>query len=610
MRKQPKSPNAHGWRSVYNEFIAKFEIDSKEFGRTALDLWGTQLFVLDEIAVGMDEGIRFFVVPKGRQYGVTTAIIPLDVLWMLMHPGIEGAFIGHKQDVIEVCRAQVNDIQIRLPESYKVKLKTNNKERLEWEFRDGTISTLNLLVAGTTERRTDLAKGHGLTLIHGSECGEWGSETAFNSLLASLAEQNPNRLYIFESTGEGANNLFARLTRKSLDHPARKVIFPPWWLQDLYRLDKRSKLYRHYMANPTLSDEEQEIVHAAKRRGYELGLDQIAWYRKKTDEQTTTQDMRKNYPTVIEDCFQLGGDAFIPAKPLRLAKESAEAKTFEAFQVSVGDNISTMKITSRGLCVDEEDGHARGCDLRVWDTPKPRGVYSIAVEPSESADKVASVQVLRCFSDSVEQVAEFAAYGIEPYHLAWVTAYLAGWYKNCWVNVDLGDGGRAVFREMQNLRNQVSLGAIGGGDIFGAMIFYLYNRIDNVSGASRTWNWEWNTNTTLEAFADFKGSFLTNRLLIHSVPLTEEMTTLVDEGNHIGGDDGADDSRCSAMCIAIRTWVDHVRLGMIGEKRTRESEMSRDAGSAPATFLENIVNSFVRRNERAVRDENNAGWRR
>lgn len=610
MQKSKAKPKQDGWRAVYDDFIEKFEIDSKEFGRTQLALWGTQTYVLDEIAKGIDEGIRFFIIPKGRQYGITTCLIPLDVLWMLTHPGIEGAFIGHKADVIEVARGQINDIQNRLPESHRVKIKTNNKDRVEWEFKDGTVSTLNMLVAGTTERKTDLAKGHGMTIIHGSECGEWGSETAFNSLLASLAEQNPSRLYIFESTGEGSNNLFARLTRRSMDHPARKVIFPPWFIHDLYKLDKRSKLFHHYMANPQPSDEENEIIKAAKDWGHDLTTGELAWYRKKSDEQTNAQDMRKNYPTVIEDCFQLGGAAFIPHKPLRAAKDAAERTEFDAYRVNAGAEVSTMQITKLGRAIDEEDGHARGADLRVWQDPKPRGIYCIAVECDDQTDGACAIEVLRCFSDTIEQVAEFAGVGVEPYHLAWIASYLAGWYKNSWVNVDLADGGRALFREMQNLRNQVALGAIGdNSDIFGSMIFYLYNRIDNVSGASRTWNWEWNANTTLEAFADFKGSFLTNRLLIRSVPLTEEMATIISEDNHIGGDDGCDDARSRAMCIGIRTWVDHVRLGMIGNKQTRETELTKDIGAADATFLENVVNNFIKRGE-AQLVGNQDSWRR
>lgn len=607
MPPRKKQPKQAGWRAVYNDFTEKFEIDSKEFGRTTLKLWGTQRYVLDEIASGMDDGIRFFVVPKGRQYGITTCIIPLDVLWYLTHPGIEGAFIGHKQDVIEVCRAQVNDIQNRLPESHRVKMKTNNKDRIEWEFRDGTISTMNLLVAGTTERKTDLAKGHGLTIIHGSECGEWGSETAFNSLLASLAEQNANRLYIFESTGEGSNNLFARLVRKSLDHPARKVIFPAWWLHDLYRLDRTSDLFRHYMANPEPTDEELDIIEAAKESGHKLTQTELAWYRKKSDEQTTAEDMRKNYPTVIEDCFQLGGAAFIPHKPLNYAKTKSLAASFTAYQIHFGSDITTMRIEPLGEALDEADGHVRGANLRVWEAPKPNGRYAIGVNPQDTEGATRSIQVVRCYSDCVEQVAEFASDDVDVYQMAWVSAYLAGWYRTAWLNMELEHGGGACFRELANIRNQVSLTGVAP-DILGAMIFYVYNRIDNMAGGSRTWHWRTNATNEQEIFADFKGSFLANRLIIRSVPLCEEMATLIQDDNYVGGDDNAEDSRCRAMCISVRTWVDHIRLGMVSDHRTRESERRRDDGAAQATFLENIVQSFMRRS--GPEADNTPSWRR
>lgn len=611
MATRKRESSDDGWRRVLADFLTHFEIDSKEEGRVPLKPWGTQRYALDQISDGMDQGIRFFIIGKGRQYGITTILIPVDVLWALLNPGIEGAIIGHKQDVLEVCRAQINDIQTRLPDSHRARMKINNKDRIEWQFSDGSISTIQLLVAGTSERKTDLGKGHGLSFIHGTEVGEWGSEVAFNSLVASLAQKNPRRLYMFESTGEGSNNLFARLWRKSLDDPERKCIFVPWWTHDLYELDKRTKLYTHYMANPAPSDDEIEIIKAAEAWGHRLSDGQIGWYRATGNRMTTMEEVRKNYPSVPEDMFQLGGAAFIPAKPLRLAAAAARAMQFDAYQVNAADHAADMKIIPLGRAEDSEDGHALGANLRVWEPPKPRGVYCVGVQPAEVDGKCRAISVIRCFADKVEQVAEFASETTEMYPLACVLAYLAGWYRNCWVNIDLDDGGRTMFREIQNLRNQVQLGQIGQENFFGAMIFYLYNRIDNVSGGSRTWNWEWNSHTEGDAFSDFKGSFLAGRCIIHSVPLTEEMGTLVQEDNFVEGDDGSADSRARAICIALRTYVDHVRLSMQSAGKTMENEHKADIGSAPATFLENIVDTFISRNKTALApDTASAPWLR
>lgn len=607
MPKQKPKPQAQGWRTVLTEFLRNFEIDSKELGRTKLKPWGTQQYFLDQLALGMDEGIRFFIGGKGRQYGITTIMIPIDVLWALMHPGIEGAIIGHKPDVLEVCRAQINDMQTRLPEAYKVPLTTNNKDKLEWTFRDGTKSTINLLVAGTTGRRTDLAKGHGLSFIHGTECAEWGSEVAFNSLIASLAQRNPNRLYVFESTGESANNLFARLWRKSLDDPERKTIFIPWWTHDLYRLDRRGKLYAHYMPNDSISDDEAEMVNIAHDWGHALGRDQLAWYRATCNRITTPEEVKKNYPTVWEDMFQLGGTAFIPHKPLSQARSIALNTAFTAYQIHVGADVSQMRIDNLGEAIDEDDGHVRGANLRVWQAPRPMGRYAIGVNPQDTEGCVRSIQVLRCYADCVEQVAEFASDVVDVYQTAWIAAYLAGWYKFAWLNIELEHGGGACFRELANLRNQTALTGVAP-EILGSMIFYVYNRVDSMHGASHTWHWRSNATNEQELFADFKGSFLAKRLIIRSVPLCEEMTTLTQDENSVGGDDGAEDSRTRSMCIAIRTWVDHIRMSMLGENRTRQAEAQKDVNAAPASFLENIVDSFMSRQQRALREETQAPW--
>lgn len=603
-----RKKSSAGWRAVLNDFLKHFEIDSKEEGRVVMDLWGTQSRFLDDLGEGMDDGFRFFVTTKGRQYGVTTIMIPIDVLWCLIHPGIDGAIIANTPKVAALCRSMVQDVCSRLPENLKVPIVQDSRDLIRWKHD----STLHIFSAGTTERKTDLAKGHGLSFVHGTEVGEWGSEEALNSLIASLAQQNPNRLYVFESTGQG-NNLFSRLWRRSLDHPARKCIFIPWWTHDKYKLDRRTKLYEHYMANPDPTPDEQEIIKAAADDGCELTDGQLAWYRSRLDEMTTVEAVRQNYPSTPEEAFQLGGSAFIPRKQLHMAAEEARAAPFKAYRAIIGADVASMSIEQLGGGLDD-DGHVRGCDLRVWQEPAPRGIYSIGVDPKLSQNGTgdnATIQVLRCFSDCVEQVAEFASVNFEPYHLAWMVAYLAGWYKNSWVNIELQGGGRAMFRELKHLRDQVALGVLGQDGIFGHMMFYLYQRIDAASGNSRTWHFDTTETTKREIFLDFKDSFLTKRFILHSVPLTEEMAMLVDDNGHIGGDGDAEDGRPMAACIALRTWVDHIRLGMIAESRTRTNELRLDQGSAPATFLEDIVHNFMATGRARIQAANDqANWRR
>ena len=50
-----------------------------------------------------------------------------------------------------------------------------------------------------------LGQGKAITYLHGTETASWGNEEGLASLIASLAEKNSERLYMFESTAQGFN---------------------------------------------------------------------------------------------------------------------------------------------------------------------------------------------------------------------------------------------------------------------------------------------------------------------------------------------------------------------------------------------------------------------
>ena len=77
-------------KHFYN-FCKQLKIETKEQGLRKMDnLLGTQTYVMDEIAKGLEEGIHFFVVLKGRQLGITTISLALDLYWHFLNPGLQG----------------------------------------------------------------------------------------------------------------------------------------------------------------------------------------------------------------------------------------------------------------------------------------------------------------------------------------------------------------------------------------------------------------------------------------------------------------------------------------------------------------------------------------
>lgn len=592
-RKKPvaKKPELQGWRAVFADFIQQFEIDSKETGRGIIKPWGTQTYWLDQLAAGMDEGFRFFVALKIRQAGITTITIPIDVLWCLIHDGIKGAIIANSPEVAANCRAMVRTCWERLPETHKLPIEDDNAKLTRWSNK----SELHYLVAGKTERNTGLGKSHGFSLIHGTEVGEWGSEEGLNSLIASLAQNNPHRLYMFESTAQG-KNLFWKLWNRSIEHPERKCVFIPWYVHDLYTLDKRSKAYAHY-AGGAPDDHEALMISEVKKLGHGLTPNQIAWYRKTRDDMTSLDAVKQNFPSWPEEAFIASAPGFFAQRALAANLDAAKETEFKALRIFLGDHVTQTRIEPLASPI--------GADLSIWEDPQPRGVYCVSIVASEAAGEQLGgesvVQVARCYSDKIEQVAEYAAC-VEPYQLAWVGAYLAGRYRNSYLNIEVNGVGRTVFREFQHLRELINAGALqtdspDDKDYFlQSIVFYLYQRIDSASGASRTLHWlgKGDPEKTKEIYIDFKDSWLVGRAMLHSVPMLHEMENVISDGDYFGPDGDASDERVYAFCVTLRTWLDSVRSGMVGEERTYMRERAKDETAAPMTFLQNIVDGFFR----------------
>ena len=59
----------------FYKFCAELKIETKEEGLKKMGkLLGTQTYVMEEIDKGLKDDVHFFVILKGRQLGITTAV--------------------------------------------------------------------------------------------------------------------------------------------------------------------------------------------------------------------------------------------------------------------------------------------------------------------------------------------------------------------------------------------------------------------------------------------------------------------------------------------------------------------------------------------------------
>src|SRR5215472_1377522 len=228
------------WLPVVLDFVSHLIIDSKETGVGPLKLYRAQHRFLSEVCEGLDRGVRHFLVLKARQLGISTISLALDLLLLSVHPGTQGALITDDESNREKFRTLIERYTNSLPRGLRVGIKAHNRNGIV--FNNG--SSLDYLVAGKRRGNTTLGQSRALSFVHGTEVGSWGSDEGVASLIASLAQRNPNRFYLFESTAHGFN-LWYNLWAKALaETHSKKTIFIGWKWMDIYEISRSDPNFR------------------------------------------------------------------------------------------------------------------------------------------------------------------------------------------------------------------------------------------------------------------------------------------------------------------------------------------------------------------------------
>jgi hypothetical protein len=139
--------------------------------------------------------VHEFVVLKCRQVAATTVTSVIELFWSLANPGVQGAIIADRTDNLERLRRIFASLLETLPPEWRTpehKLIQNNRNGMAFANR----SVIDLLAAANNP---DLGASRAINLLHATECSQWKSLAGVESLKASLARQNPHRLYTWES---------------------------------------------------------------------------------------------------------------------------------------------------------------------------------------------------------------------------------------------------------------------------------------------------------------------------------------------------------------------------------------------------------------------------
>ena len=547
-------------------------------------LLGTQTYVMDEIASGLSEDIHMFVILKGRQLGITTISLALDLYWHFINPGLQGTLTTDTEENRDMFRSTLAMYMDGLPKEYKIPLVAHNRTQMSLRNR----SRLFYQVAGLRAKGS-LGRGKAITYLHGTETSSWGDEEGLASLLASLAETNPNRMFIFESTARGFN-MFHEMYVTAKKARTQKAIFCGWWRNQFYSADPSSNVYKTYWDGKLTAEEKEWTKEIKKLYGVEINSRQMAWWRWKMLEGIKDEAlMYQEFPPTEEYAFIMTGTSFFSNARCTDAVKLAKSVKHDNYRYIMGVNFQDTEV------VKSTD---RLATLKVWEEPIDTAYYVIGADPaygsSDWADRFC-IQIFRCYADGMEQVAEFATSELNTYQFAWVIAHLAGAYKNSTLNLEVNGPGQAVINELKNLRRQAA--AIGGAvgrslmDVYGSMTNYIWRRNDTLGGHSNSIGWLTTSSSKERMLSYMKDAFERGMLAVYSMDLLEEMKTIVREGGVIEASGRNKDDRVIAAALAVAAYSEQVQPRLIGQRITRDvSRGQQDKTPEQVAVGKNVAN--------------------
>lgn len=572
----------HFWR-----FTSQIEINSKELGTIRLSRpYGTQRWFMRCVAKGLEEGVHDFTVLKCRQIGLSTISLALDLYWVFQHPGLDATIITHDEDALESFRTQLEEYYNQLPRRWKPRLEAHNRKEFVFRLSGGRISRIQYQVAGTKKKGGALGRSKGNAYAHATEMSSWGDQEGLMSLKASLAEKNPYRLYVWESTARGFNG-FYDMCEEAQRALSQRFIFVSWWAHELYRVSREDPRYQVYWGVDgrmtreeremsrevaSLYGEAMEFVNGTK----EISPEQWAWYRwygaeRVGDASILPQEM----PHTALQAFVVSGSQFFKGPDLAKAYQRLKREpSAQYLRVEVGHSMTETTV----LAVPKKVSN-----LAIWAPPVAGAVYVLGADPaygsSEWADRFV-LSVWRAYADRLEQVAEFCSPDVMPYSFAWILCYLAGCYAPCYWNLEVNGPGGAVLQEIDHLRrmswattqvNHTRPGELGDAaklrNFLGGMKEFLWKRTDQIGGTPSARGTKSNFQEKCEYMDCLQDYFHRGLIVPHSKELIDEMKGITrEEGSAPSASGRAKDDRVIGAALAARMWQKRVMMELIRRK--------------------------------------------
>lgn len=576
-------------------FANSLRIETKEQGSVILGrtLMGSQRRLINEMVAGLEDGVHEFVTLKARQLGISTASLAVDLYLAGKYSGVSGALVVHDEPSRDQFRNTLTMYYDSLPVSKKRRIKQHNRNQLV--FSHGT--SLQYKVAGTkTKTAGTLGRSSAISFLHATECAFWGDPSNIDSLVSTMAQENPHRFYHWETTANGFNH-FYDMWESAKDSVTKRAIFIGFWANERYRARRGTDVFNAYWGTAGRATQSEKLMIKECRTlyGVELDAEQIAWYRWYMREKLRSDEvaMWQEMPHTEFAAFVASGSQFFTSRSIGAAYRAVIKDGAPAYyRFSFGANFADTNIESTG---------AKVASLRIWDTPVKGAQYVLGADPaygsSDSADRYV-ISVWRCYSDRIDQVAEYCLTDLNTSAFAWVMIYLAATYEPCTWNLEINGPGQAVLTELQNMTKSRTLGPLEQrGPLeraMGQIRNYLYRKYDSLYSQPTAIHTQTTYQQKERYLGAFKDYFERGMVRVRSRDLIDEMKSMVRvEGSQPQAGSRSKDDRVIAAALAIIAWNDQVRSRMMLENKSVQESVSRGAVEVSGVMASRVVSNMM-----------------
>jgi hypothetical protein len=617
------------------EFLRYVRIDSKETGGDTplLDhIYEAQSRFLDALWDALARDVHDLKCLKSRQLGISTICKPLVLFWMGVHDGIQGGMIFDTDQHKEAARTDIEDMIEGLPAKFKFpKIKSRNRYGLLLTNR----SFLHFMAAGVKNSRSSgvLGRSSGLALIWASEVCSWNNDEGITSLKSSIAQDNPNRLYIWESTARGPGIWKEMVEEAKEDEFNQAFCFISWYHKQTQRIGRNSPAFARYGLDPPTTEEQERIDKVKELYGYEVDQEQLAWYRRFSDPlakgETGAPDaqdglIQQDQPWTEDEAFILTGSTFFSSDRLNHVYNSHVSKKYSAYRF-----IPALDFTS---CHIEKARTWRESELKVWEEPESNAVYVIAADPayghSEKNDTSAA-KVFRGYADCLEEVASYRSGSILPHQFAWLIWSLVGWYgsgsgQGVLIIIEVNGPGEAVWREVGLTRAIVQSPSFrqiardkGLYNIFQNARQYIYGRSDSMA-PGHSYHWKTTSQLKVAAMERLRDYVHQDAILLRDPDTVTRMRDITRDGDAIEAEGHGKDDDVYACAMATRGYEEKLRRPLLAKNMTRRAAQAAKRLSMTdqvRLFNQYHLESFFKTksnarimHQAALRDAQRRGW--